>query len=93
MGWKSIIIESDASKAVEAIHKLHPFSMEAHVVSSIQSLCSKLEYISIVHSPRSSNQLAHELVTRSFKSRSDFVFKQAIPWDLKCFVFQDLRFN
>lgn len=63
MGWNSIIIEIDASNAVKAIRKLHPYSMEAHVVTSIESLCSKLECISIVYSLRSTNQLAHEYDT------------------------------
>lgn len=62
------------------------------MVTSIESLCSKLECISIVYSPRSTNQLVHELAARSFNSRSDFLFKNEIPWNLKYFVIQDLRF-
>lgn len=46
LGWKKILIESDALLAIKAITAVNPFSMEDPVVRSITRLSSNLENIS-----------------------------------------------
>lgn len=91
MGWNNIIIESDASQAVQEINLVHPFSMEDQVVRSICRLSSNVECISILQSPRNTNQIAHELARRSIYSRTSFVFLNEIDLHLQPFVIKDLR--
>lgn len=91
MGWNDIIIESDTTQAVQAINLVHPFSMEDQVVHSICRLSSNVECISVLHSPRSTNQIAHELARRSIYSHTNFVFLNEIHLYLQLFVIKDLR--
>lgn len=64
MGWKKIVIESDASNAIHAINNVPPLSMEAQVVNLICRLSTDFVGISFAYIPRSTNSLAHEAIRR-----------------------------